>query len=448
MHWLALYCPTLPLDCVLRRWPDGLDPALAVTDLDGSRRLVMVATRSARAAGIFAGQSIATALALLPDLVFVPRKPEDEHRALTEAALAALRFTPTVSLRASGLVMEISASLKLFGGSRVLKRDVVATMKTQGLRIATAEAPTPHGAWLMARESARRREEASRKSSLDAGGGLAMSKAPARARPARQGSRPSPSAVQSAVSSATQPAVPSVAHSSVPSAKRSMAHVANPTAMQSTVLTSLPARDVAIDPSVTPIPAKPVDFHAVLDTVPIAHLDHGRPLLRRMDGIGCYTIADLRRLPAKGLARRFGTALTDEIARAIGDKPDPQVVFEAPSRFDARVELMARVETAEALVYASQRLLVQLTGWLSARRAAVRSFTVMLHHDRWTRDAIEPTAVTIALAAPTRELDRLTTLVPRTSFPSRTQGACSRTDARSAHHRRGRGSRGSALSGA
>jgi protein ImuB len=327
MHWLALHCPTLSLDCILRRWPAGLDLALAVTDVDGSRRLVIVATRTAQAGGVFAGQSVATALALLPDLVIVPRKPDDERSALNEAALAALRFTPHVALRDSGLVMEISASLRLFGGRRALKKDVVSTMKTQGLQVATAEAPTPHGAWLMAQENARRLDEAAR------------------------GRKPR-----------------------------------------------------------TP-PSRPASVGAALDALPIAHLDHGRPLLRRLDGIGCTTLAHLRRLPVKGLARRFGPGLVDELARAYGDKPDPQAFFEAPSSFETRVELMARVETAEALVFASQRLLAQLAGWLCVRRAAVRGFTLRLHHDRWTRDAIEPTALAIALASPTSELDRLCVLV-------------------------------------
>ncbi len=130
-----------------------------------------------------------------------------------------------------------------------------------------------------------------------------------------------------------------------------------------------------------------------------------------MRGIGLFTLADLRRLPSKGLARRFGPALIDELARAAGDEPDPQIVFEAPTRFDARIELMARVESAEALVFASQRLLGQLSGWLAARRAAVRRFTLVLHHDRWTRDAIEPTRVDIALATPSSDHARLLTLV-------------------------------------
>ena len=329
MLWLALYCPTLPLDCILRRWPEGLDPALAVTDLDGTRRLITVATCKAQACGIFAGQSVATALSLLPDLVLIARKIEDERIALTEAALAALRFTPTVSLRSSGLVMEISASLKLFGGRRALKQGLAAAMRVQGLTIVAAEAPTPHGAWLLARERARRRLEAAR-------------------RPPRA-PRPAGSA--------------------------------------------------------------PPDFATTLDALPIVHLETARPSLNRLDGIGVHTLADLRRLPVQGLARRFGPDLIDELARAFGDKPDPQTVFEAPSRFDTRIELMARVETAEALVFASQRLLAQMTGWLTARRAAVRGFTLVLHHDRWTRDAIEPTAIAIALSTPSSDLSRLGTLV-------------------------------------
>ena len=85
MLWLALHCPTLALDCILRRWPSGLVPALAVTDLDGSKRIVAMATRSAHAGGVHAGQAVATALALLPDLVLVARDADGEARALNEA---------------------------------------------------------------------------------------------------------------------------------------------------------------------------------------------------------------------------------------------------------------------------------------------------------------------------------------------------------------------------
>ena len=330
MHWLALHCPTLPLDCILRRWPEGLEPALAVTELDGTRRLIAVATRKAQACGVFAGQSIATALSLLPDLVLIARKLEDERAALMEAALAALRFTPIVSLRASGLVMEISASLKLFGGRRALRKSIASAMQVQGLAIATAEGPTPHGAWLLAQEKARQRLRA--RARADAG-------------------KPVPATVP------------------------------------------------------------PSDFTAALDALPIVHLEAAGPSLNRLGGIGVETFADLRRLPVAGLARRFGPALVDELARAAGDRPDPQTVFEAPSRFATRIELMARVETAEALVFASQRLLAQMTGWLAARRAAVRSFTLILHHDRWTRDAVEPTRVEISLATPGSDPTRLGTLV-------------------------------------
>ena len=330
MLWLALYCPTLPLDCILRRWPEGLEPALAVTDLVGTRRLIAVATRKAQACGVFTGQSIATALSLVSDLVLVARKCDDERAALAEAALAMLRFTPMVSLRASGLVLEISASLKLFGGHGALRRGIAATMRVQGLAVAAAEAPTPHGAWLLAQQRARSRRQAPR----------------------------------------TSPARPRIATAS-----------------------------------------PPPDFFTALDALPIAHLETARPSLSRLDGIGVQTLADLRRLPAKGLALRYGPELIDELGRAYGERPDPQIVVEAPSRFHARIELMAQVETSEALTFASQRLLAQMTGWLTARRAAIRGFTLVLHHDRWKRDAIEPTAIPIALATPSNDLSRLGTLV-------------------------------------
>ena len=323
MHWLAIHCPTLSLDGVLRRWPDGVEPALAITDLDGTRRFIAVATRATSEAGVFAGQAVATALAMLPSLVLLPRDPDAERSALHEVALALLRFTPIVSLRATGVLLEISGSLKLFGGRRVLRRQVAETVHGQGLAMAIAEAPTPHGAWLLAKEKARRKLHPPK-----------------------------------------------------------------------------PGRELRHD-----------SFAAALDALPLLHLDATAPYLDRFEGISCRTFGGLRRLPAKGLARRFGPALLDEMARAIGDRPDPQILFEAPSRFDARIELMARIEHAEALVFASQRLLAQLAGWLAARRAAVRGFTLMLHHDRWTRDAIPPTAIDIALATPSGDLLRFVALL-------------------------------------
>ena len=41
----------------------------------------------------------------------------------------------------------------------------------------------------------------------------------------------------------------------------------------------------------------------------------------------------------------------------------------------------------------------------------IRGFTLVLHHDRRTRDALEPTAIVIALSTPSSDLSRLGTLV-------------------------------------
>ena len=382
MLWLALHCPTLALDCLLRRWPEGLEPALAVTDVDGTKRFIAATTRTAQACGVFAGQSVATALALLPDLLVVARKLDDERRALTEAALAALRFTPIVSLRASGFVMEVSASLKLFGGRRALKQSIGQAMREQGLRIAAAEAPTPHGAWLLAKEKARRQFRAGIEAHRQAD---RSSRESATVRLPKKPAEPIHGSVPSSLAAAADAAASVAAAGAAPATTASSAS-ASASASAST-------------------------FDAAFAALPIVHLESLGSSIRRMDGIGLHTLADLRRLPVKGLARRFGEGLIDELARAAGERPDPQILFEAPSRFDARIELMARVENAEALVFASQRLLAQMAGWLTARRAAVRGFTLVLHHERWTRDEIEATPVAIALASPSNDLARLVTLI-------------------------------------
>jgi hypothetical protein len=52
-----------------------------------------------------------------------------------------------------------------------------------------------------------------------------------------------------------------------------------------------------------------------------------------------------------------------------------------PERFKARLELMARVELAPALLFGARRLLMQLCGWLAARHAGTTAFVLRWAHD-------------------------------------------------------------------
>jgi len=119
--------------------------------------------------------------------------------------------------------------------------------------------------------------------------------------------------------------------------------------------------------------------------------------LQLLRGLGIRSVGELVRLPRDGMTLRFGQALAAELDRALGKIPEPRRFFVPPARFDARLELPAPVTHAEGVLFAARRLLVQLEGFLAARHAGVRGFTLTLLHDR-----AQPTPVAVQLAAPAR----------------------------------------------
>lgn len=153
MLWIALHCPALSLDWIERRFPAALIPAMAVTIRKGNQSYIQQANKPAQERGITAHQPLASAMALFPGLVVVEQDLNEEMKALQEAAYAALRFTPNIVLQHAGLIAEVSASLKLFGGLKKLCQSLNRAVTTQGLQICTGVAPTARGAWLLARSA-------------------------------------------------------------------------------------------------------------------------------------------------------------------------------------------------------------------------------------------------------------------------------------------------------
>ncbi|WP_162910418.1 Y-family DNA polymerase, partial [Azohydromonas sediminis] len=150
MLWLAVHLPCLSLEAFEAGLPDAMR-AQPLALLDGPR--VAAANAAACACGIRPGLKRATALALAPGLRFGQASPARDAQALAAVAHAALAFTPAVTLDAGDAVvlLEVHASLRLFGGlPRLLQRlrDALAPL---GRRMQVAAAPTAHGAALLAR---------------------------------------------------------------------------------------------------------------------------------------------------------------------------------------------------------------------------------------------------------------------------------------------------------
>ncbi|HEX8873637.1 MAG TPA: DNA polymerase Y family protein, partial [Nitrosospira sp.] len=304
MLWIALHCPALSLDWIERRFPAALIPAMAVTVRKGNQSYIRQVNKPAQERGITAHQPLASAMAIFPGLVVVEQDLNEETKALREAAYAALRFTPNIVLQHAGLIAEVSASLKLFGGLKKLCQSLNRAVTAQGLQICTGVAPTARGAWLLARS------------------------APSR-----------------------------------------------------TVVNGTPAR-----------------FRLLLDALPVALLESAQPHLEIIRGIGCRTLADLRRLPRDGMARRFGPDLLAELDCAYGDSPDPQKWFEAPESFQQKFRLLTQIENVELLLIPAQRLIEQMCGWLASRHAAVSTFSFVLHHEYSLRQPHKSTPINIRLS--------------------------------------------------
>ena len=151
MLWLGLHLPRLALDLRLRGQP-GAEPALAIQESRAGVRRVHDCTAAAAAAGVRPGMAVNAALALAPELVLHDRDPAAEAAALADLGTWALRFGPLVSLEAPcALVLEIGASLALFGGLEALLARVREGLETLGYRVQAGVAPTPTAALLLAR---------------------------------------------------------------------------------------------------------------------------------------------------------------------------------------------------------------------------------------------------------------------------------------------------------
>jgi protein ImuB len=133
-----------------------------------------------------------------------------------------------------------------------------------------------------------------------------------------------------------------------------------------------------------------------LSALPLSVLQCGEE--EALSSIGVGSIGDLLALPRAGLARRFGPGLLTALDQALGRLPDPRGFCILPEKFCAAIELPAEATQAEALLFAAQRLLAQLEGFLAARAAGTRRLRLNLSHR-----AAPATRIELGLVAACRE---------------------------------------------
>lgn len=174
---------------------------------------------------------------------------------------------------------------------------------------------------------------------------------------------------------------------------------------------SAPALARGLDLLLGPHATEPAALQALLASAPVWLLGPGREHWEALQGMGLHTLHDLQQMPRAGLARRFGTAVLDELDRALGRRADPRRWLVLPAHFDSRLELPARAETTDQVLHGAGVLLVRLLAWAQAHQARVGSFTLRMRHERQRRVLQPPTELTVALAEPSAELAHLQLLL-------------------------------------
>ncbi|KAF1029419.1 MAG: Protein ImuB [Burkholderia plantarii] len=143
---LGIHLPRLPLDVHAR---SCADEAGSVVLEQGA---VLLADATARSYGVRAGMKRGGVLTLAPDTRLLERDRAREADALRAVALALLRFSPSVALdEEATLIVDVGASLRLFGGLPSLCRQVRSQLAALGYAARVSAAPTGRGAWLLAR---------------------------------------------------------------------------------------------------------------------------------------------------------------------------------------------------------------------------------------------------------------------------------------------------------
>lgn len=112
---------------------------------------VCACTPAALALGLRPGMRRGSALGLAPGIVLREEDPQAEAAYLQQLALALLQYTPRLAFfDAHTLVLDVGASLRLFGGPHALERRLAASLAALQARPRLGMAPTAAGACMLA----------------------------------------------------------------------------------------------------------------------------------------------------------------------------------------------------------------------------------------------------------------------------------------------------------
>ncbi|MFC5473625.1 Y-family DNA polymerase [Paraherbaspirillum soli] len=157
--WISVHLPLLALETLRPRWSEP-GPHVVL-----EREQVLAVSADAAAYGVHLGMRRGGVAAIAPAAVLHERDAVREQQALDSIALALLQYTPEVAhAEESSFVLDVSASLRAFGGRLALLHLVRATVGALGFTVRIGSAPTAQGACMLAHYAGTRQTSKCRRS--------------------------------------------------------------------------------------------------------------------------------------------------------------------------------------------------------------------------------------------------------------------------------------------
>ncbi len=119
----------------------------------------------------------------------------------------------------------------------------------------------------------------------------------------------------------------------------------------------------------------------VLATLPVSVMDLPSDVLIRLQGVGLDTIGDCLSMPNTALSRRYGEGLSLQLAKALGQIPDPRLGYQPPEIFCREVDLQAPVQEISWCLPVLDRLLPDVMHWAARQARVVTRVRITLKHE-------------------------------------------------------------------
>lgn len=151
--------------------------------------------------------------------------------------------------------------------------------------------------------------------------------------------------------------------------------------------------------------ARPSRGDGDINRISVEFLQTTEKVVLGLQQMGIQNLGQVLALPISGINRRFGTFFGDYLLRLTGEKPDPQNFISEQARFYHSVTFLHDVNNLSALTFPVNRLLGELSDFLTQRQFWINHLTWHLCHRAHPRQSFS-----VHLATPVNNIKMFLTL--------------------------------------